>query len=856
MRKNFFSFLDNLKKKNTQDKDKNIVKNDEKESNILNTFNHINQGADNLLNLAEPKLCSVDEETNIACKFKENFILTRDGNLSMGIELKGVSYSAIELDEELSRLSARVNFFTRLHPQIELNIIVKKDKVADVSHLPLESENVYANEITSKWQKSQNIYRLRYFLMISTINKNITGFLESIKEKSSEDTKAQKSEANLRIKLNILNETFNDIKTRLGSYKPRLMHNDEVINFYASYANASETKLKYNYELLSDSYMSSDLEFKKSHFIFNTNEGKEIFARFISIKAYESDTIKSLISSNIVKNDNEFLVFAHIQPYAKEKAIKKIKETRVFSQEIIKEELDTLMELVKADKENLLKVSYSMLLKDENLEKLELKTQEIMSILKNQNLNVVRESINQKALFFSFFPSRGNLNARKKTLKVSNVATIMNFENEVTGFNRNDWGEEAVTQFKHLNGTPFLFNFHFQEFGDKPNGHTLIIGGTGAGKTTLTQFLMTNLFKYKIDIFAMDKLRGMFNFTQYMNGEYHDSDSKEFKLNPFSLLNNPSAENVSFLEEWLEMAAGLKEEEHEARNDIKSTLKRLRMGKKEEQTLSFENFLTSLTESNKESNLKIRFENYRNSIFNNIEDALNFNKQLSVLNMDSILNNPKIAGLSAMYIFHKLKNSAKNNESKRGFFCFIDELKDYLSDELMGKKILEAILEVRKIGGIMCMGYQTITLFKQQNYASSFLNNIANFIIFPTSNTKELEALEELIGLTPAEAKFLATTSMEARQVLDKMRLRNESAYLDVDLSKLGSHLKVYSSSSDNVMLMKRLKEQYPNEWRSHYLRQSNERDELKELKEELEKEKKEKKEQVKQDISTKEEEE
>ena len=113
--------------------------------------------------------------------------------------------------------------------------------------------------------------------------------------------------------------------------------------------------------------------------------------------------IKSLISSNIVKNDNEFLVFAHIQPYAKEKAIKKIKETRVFSQEIIKEELDTLMELVKADKENLLKVSYSMLLKDENLEKLELKTQEIMSILKNQNLMWSERVSIKRLCFFLFF---------------------------------------------------------------------------------------------------------------------------------------------------------------------------------------------------------------------------------------------------------------------------------------------------------------------------------------------------------------------------------------------------------------------------------------------------------------------
>lgn len=814
MSKNFFDFFKKPKAK----KDDKVLseKSNKNKSSITEFFNQINQNIDKLLMLSEPKIFSLSTESNILCKYKDNYILTKDGNLSIGIELKGTSYSALTLEEELNHLESRIAFFTKLHPQIEMNIIVKKDKFVDKKHIPLKSKNIYANEIISKWENSQNIYKIRYFLMISTTSKTLTGALESFKEKSTNDSEVEKNEANLKIKMNILNETLGNVKSRLSIFKPRLMDNDEVLDFYATYANAKETKLKYTHEILTDSYISSDLEFKKSHFIFHTNEGKDVFARFLSVKAYESETIKSLISSDTLKNDNEFLIFIHITPFVKEKAIKKIRDNKVFAQEIINQELDTLMEQIKADRENLIQVSFSVLLSDENEKKLEQKSEEIRIILENQNLNVVRENINQKALFFSFFPGRGNLNARKKTLKVSNLATITTFENEVTGFNRNDWGEEAVTRFKHLNGTPFLFNFHFQEFGDKPNGHTLIIGGTGAGKTTLTQFLMTNLFKYDIDIFAMDKLRGMHNFTQYMGGEYHDSSDKNFKLNPFSLEYN--SENIAFLELWLSVMIGIDEDDYKSKNDIASTLKRLYLSKKDNQVIDLENFIMSLP-YDKENDLKMRFERFKNSIFNNTEDALNFEKQLSILNMDSILNDPKIAGLTAMYIFHKLKIKAKNNDKKRGFFCFIDELKDYLNDETMSKKILEAILEVRKIGGVMCMGYQTITLFNNNSYGSTFLNNIANFIIFPTNNKKEIDLLEELINLNPFEAKFLSSTSLDSRQLLNKMRLRNESAYLDVDLSKLGVHLKCFSSSSDNTMLIKKLQKEYPNEWRTHYLR-------------------------------------
>ncbi|HDX8132120.1 TPA: TraM recognition domain-containing protein, partial [Campylobacter fetus subsp. venerealis] len=132
--------------------------------------------------------------------------------------------------------------------------------------------------------------------------------------------------------------------------------------------------------------------------------------------------------------------------------------------------------------------------------------------------------------------------------------------------------------------------------------------------------------------------------------------------------------------------------------------------------------------------------------------------------------------------------------------------------------------EWRKIGGVGCFGFQSISLFNGNERGSSFLDNIANFIIFPTNSEETLKELSDTIGLTPTEAKFLKETQSNARQVLLKMKLRNESAKLNLDISSLGNYLRVFSSSSDNVILMKKLKADSPVHWRKYYLEYKEQR--------------------------------
>ena len=122
--------------------------------------------------------------------------------------------------------------------------------------------------------------------MISTTTKNITGFLESFKTKvTSEQDEKNKESSNYRQKMELLNNTLLNIKNHLATYQPRQMSSDEIINFYATYSNAQETNLRYTNELITDSYISSYVEFKKDYIEFYRNYGTTKFARFISVKA-------------------------------------------------------------------------------------------------------------------------------------------------------------------------------------------------------------------------------------------------------------------------------------------------------------------------------------------------------------------------------------------------------------------------------------------------------------------------------------------------------------------------------------------------------------------------------------------
>lgn len=798
---------------------------------LINKLNYATEFLETLF-VKEPLVYSLAYENNIACKFNDKMLTTKDGNLCAGVKIIGISYAGATMNKELELATSRNQFWNRLSNDLELNIFCKKE-LMDLNIKEEKINNIYAEEIIKKWESGIKAYKITYTLIFSTKKKRIAGYFESKKRKMTEEQEENKDNLSFENKEAKLKEILQLTTQDLSDFNPVIMTSDEILNFYATYSNMQNTNFKYSNDLITDCYITSDVEFKKDYMIFYTNLSekhlesdaqdcrKKVYARFISVKAYETEMISSIIPTGIIRESSDYYFMIHCEAINRDAAIKKIKRVRTFSVDIVKDQLEELVQLLQSERENIIKISMSVLLvSNKSLEDLNEKTDSMKSLLEKQNLSIVKETLNQKALYFSFFPSRGNLNARMRHQTGAVLSSLCQFENDIIGNNSNRWGARPITTFQHLSGSPFLFNLHDSD-SSSAVGHTLVIGGTGFGKTTIMQFIMLNLFKYDINIFAMDKLRGMHNFTEYLGCEYHDLGYEKFKLNPFSL--EDTAENNEFLKMWLSSMMNIttgkeaSEAEIEAINVIQETIKSLRSAYKGlEKEISLKDFYDSIKLTNEKINLKMRIEPYLKSLFDNKEDALGFKKQMSILNMDSILNNQELAGLSAMYLFHKIKNISKNAD--KGFFIWIDELRDYLGVESMRNKIIEAIVEIRKINGVITMGIQNLDFLDGVANSNTFIDNMSNFIIFPTNDENTLAKLQEKLGLSETELNFLRSARKSARQILYKQK-EVGSCILDVNLGKLGDYLRVFSSSSNDVAQLNALKLEYPRNWRQMYLR-------------------------------------
>lgn len=774
-----------------------------------------------LKEILTPKVYSIYDESNIFSIYNKNILRTKDNNLFAGVKLNGFCYSNSTLEKMVDMSINRDSlFFSKIPTSIEYKIFIQKKK----KHTHIEQNNSNLNLIINTWNENINneFYEINYYIIFSTKKKNIATFLDTIKNvftKEKDEEQEENSEEIFSIKKEILENLLKSTEEKLSYYEAKILTSDEILNFYSIFINGKEEKYKYDKnDFLAETYSNADIEFKKEYIKYN-NFNDIILANMLSIKNYESDQIKSSIVDNLLNLNEEFIICISCENIQKDISKKKIKDLIAKLPSELKEHYSLLIKYIDQEQTSASYVSFSIFIQeitDEKNEKkallnLKKRTSQIKDILEKLNISIVKETLNLQPLFFSLFPNRNNLNARKRLLTTENLSSIVTFANQPQGFITNEWGNEPITMFKNINGTPYFFNLHGTDELNKPKGHTMIIGGSGQGKTTLAQFIMLNAMKYDINIFAFDKANGMNVFCEFVNGEYNDTKkNNSFKLNPFSLLEIDNKANKDFLVDFLFLMAGfdpaeinLKPELMQFKNSIDKTLQNLleaiKINKKLIPTLS--EFYKAINED-----YKPYYEIYLNGLFDNKEDTLNFEKKLSILNLTDIINNPKISGLLAYYVFYKIFIILGKGK-KKGFLFFCDEFRDFASHKQICNSIIRMILELRKLGGIVMLGLQDLSFLKGLDNENSFYENMENFIVYPVESLKNLEYLSEKLELTDNETSFLSRErEQNQREVLFKKRTKQQTAYLNVSLKPLGDYLKIFTSDTHAVNFVEKIK--------------------------------------------------
>ncbi|EMH18964.1 type IV secretion/conjugal transfer ATPase, VirB4 family [Helicobacter pylori GAM260Bi] len=765
-----------------------------------------------------PKSYSMSEENNILGLYDEHFLLTKNENLVGILRLEGVSYTHLSTEQLQDLFTERQMALDSLE-KVVARLVVKRRKIDYQQNI--QSDSQYLQAILNQFENKE-VYENQYFLVLESTH-SLQGVLEH-KKKSFMHANRENFKDILSYKAHFLQETFKSLEIQLKNYAPKLLNSKEVLNFYAEYINGFDLPLKPLVGgYLSDSYIASSITFEKDYFI-QESFNQKTYNRLIGIKAYESERITSIAVGALLYQETPLDIIFSIEPMSVNKTLSFLKERAKFSMSnLVKNELLEYQELVKTKRLSMQKFALNVLIKAPSLEDLDAQTSLILGLLFKENLVGVIETFGLKGGYFSFFPERIYLNHRLRFLTSKALACLMVFERQNLGFKANSWGNSPLSVFKNLDYSPFLFNFHNQEVSHnnakeiaRVNGHTLVIGATGSGKSTLISFLMMSALKYQnMRLLAFDRMQGLYSFTEFFKGHYHDGQS--FSINPFCL--EPNLQNLEFLQSFFlsmfDLAPSRDKEALEDMNAISGAIKSLyeTLYPKDFSLLDFKETLKR-TSSNQ---LGLSLEPYLNNpLFNALNDAFNSSAFLNVINLDAITQNPKDLGLLAYYLFYKILEESRKNDS--GFLVFLDEFKSYVENDLLNTKINALITQARKANGVVVLALQDIYQLSGVKNAHSFLSNMGTLILYPQKNARELKHNFN-VPLSETEISFLENTPLYARQVLVKNLGNGSSNMIDVSLEGLGRYLKIFNSDSSHVNKVKASQKDYPTEWREKLLK-------------------------------------
>ena len=746
--------------------------------------------------LFNKKLNTLTDYNNIVGKIDKFNIITTNMNFCTMFELEGANYFALNKDK-IEKLSNVVNsFLSSIDSSFSVSIFYKKESNSQKIEDTINNE--FAEQIINKHNEHMsNTYTIKYLISISTNLKN-----------------------NKNIETDMIDKLAVKILVKLKEFNIKRLSSEEVLSFYASYCNLRETKV-HNLKdgLLSDSYINSNLIIKNNYMI-SENYNSNRYMRIISIKEYDADYVDSDYISTLLKSDFKFLICQSINYVNPDKTIRFLDKKISSSSIYIEKELSQFREEIKTGRQVMYEYSFSVMLIANTLKELDYITTQTTSIFETNHLSYFIESHNLSMLYLSYFPNQQQLNVRKRKQAGDAIVKYNFYEENMKGLSCNDFGNKEVTTFLTENLTPYKMNFHVHE-GKKAKSHTIILGISEDGKTTLFCFLMTSLLKYeKINILAFDKKYGMYSFCKYMGGNYSEVNEK-FSLNPFSL--KDSKENRVFLLNFLKIMANIKDEEAEEIQAITKCIETMmRLAGKTTKKNNLSLFLDTLEGI---EGLEIRFSAFKDSILDNEVCTLDFSNKLNVLAMDGILNDKKMSSLVSLYVSHKLNQKAQENREK--FFVFYDELKDYLDNDITRKIILEQIVESRKAGGTVCVAVQNLDFFDDLENKDTILDGFGQYIVFPTSSKEAINRLNSQSELSQREINFLNSSNSskkEKHRILLKIKGKEEtkSLIVDISLNHLGKYLKVFNSNEDTVSKIRNLQKSGDN-WREEFLGRDDE---------------------------------
>jgi len=335
--------------------------------------------------------------------------------------------------------------------------------------------------------------------------------------------------------------------------------------------------------------------------------------------------------------------------------------------------------------------------------------------------------------------------------------------------------QEYLAVLETCHNTPYFLNLHYHDV-----AHTLVLGRTGAGKSFLLNFLITNLQKYAPHTFIFD-LGGSFeSLTQLFAGSYVrvGPASAGFSINPFSL--PPTKENLDFLTLFVRVllqGAGTFDGDPVTERELFAQIENLYSVDPSLRTLGV--LSNTLPQALSQRLAKWVRGGQFGFLFDNAQDTVSFSR-FQCFDFQQMSQYPELLEPLLFYILHRANAVIAGPAASSVFKAFfIDEAWVFLKNPSIQRYVVEALKTWRKNNAAMILSTQSLDELRRSDLLDVILESAATKI-FLANPDMDRDLYRKQFHLNETEVERIAAL-IPKRQFLIKTPELAKVANLSVD---------------------------------------------------------------------------
>lgn len=737
--------------------------------------------------------------------YNDDTLELSDGSLLRVYRVAGVQTSMQDAATREKFLELRTQLFNQIRDQ---NVVMRFFMTRDATdeNTDYEFDQPVLQKIYDKWQaQGLRIFLNNYYIVL------------------------QVSGAGAREKLN---QYGNYLESILAAYHPKLLRNNSTDNM-AQFFGRILSPITKPMPIVCDNRIADlvtvdDVEFMRDGVVRYVSGGVQTFAAMMSFRTSPDyldeeffDTISTIQTEMICMNAFQIMGTADVEMTLRQRQ-SSADENETSTLEQISDAQSAMDENATGN-QSLVNYYPLFILFGRSIDELNHYVDEFKKISASFGVAPICETYAARVSWFAQIPGF-DVFPRSFKLLSRTAAISIPMSTQPRGVANCDWGPGPLVVFPTAQGTPYQFQFHVS---DKPAAvaHTLTIGPTGGGKTTLFSFLIAQSLRHpKLKAFFFDRNKGAEIFTLSVGGKYITMQGKEKNATDNSFLThlNPlkmpdTAANRAFLRRWFAIITG--QSDANSADEIARAVS-VNFDYLPDRDRILKNLWESCFASN--GNMRPALKKWIDplqygDIFNETSDTLDLQSRLTTFDFTEILQDETLAPAVISYILHRINNITVSGGNPS--LIMIDETAPMLENKMFRDNFITGLQEGRKNRQAYMVAFQRANVLDKLGIGDVVRGQAQTVLFFrnPAADASDYQYW----NLNPLEMAFIQGKAYPnlKRAVLLSRPVTGESVILNTELGGLGNLLRLFESGRSSVLLAEELYKQYGNNFMSEYLK-------------------------------------